>query len=169
MLQSLLETTILETAGRSVAQGLLMGQIVQLTHEGRALVDFDGAAQPVEAASALGDSAVAGVNLVGLPVLLWIDPASNSPVILGIVRDRVVADRPASEKHSKRRTTKPEALQVQVDGERLVLEAKQQIELRCGESSITLRKDGKILIKGADLVSRASRSNRIKGASVEIN
>jgi hypothetical protein len=146
-----------------------MGQIVSITAEGRALVDYAGAIQPVEAASALGDSVVAGTNLVGLPVLLWIDPATSSPVILGTVRDRVVCDRPATEKRNKRRTAKSEPLQVQVDGEQLVLEAKQQIELRCGESSITLRKDGKILIKGAELVSRASRSNRIKGASVEIN
>jgi hypothetical protein len=164
MLQSLLETTILETTGRSVAQGLVMGQIVRLTDEGRAMVDFAGAAQPVEAASACGDSVDAGVNLVGSAVLLWIDPATKAPVMLGIVRDTLQPKRKA-----KRVSPKSQPLQVRVDGERLVLEAQQQIELRCGESSITLRKDGKILIKGAELVSRASRSNRIKGASVEIN
>jgi hypothetical protein len=170
MLQSLLETALLETAGRAAATGLVMGQIVRLTDGGRALVDYAGCEGPVEAASAMTDLPVDGETLVGSPVLLWIDPVSSSPVILGVVRDRLVtSSRAAAEKRSRRRAAKSDPLQVRIDGEQVVLEAKQQIELRCGESSITLRKDGRILVKGTDLVSRAARCNRIKGASVEIN
>ena len=51
----------------------------------------------------------------------------------------------------------------------LVIEAKKNLTLKCGDGSITLRKDGKILIKGKDLVSQAKRMNRIKGGSVAIN
>ena len=51
----------------------------------------------------------------------------------------------------------------------LVLEAKKHLTLRVGEGSITIREDGKILIKGKDLVSHAQRMNRIKGGSVSIN
>lgn len=51
----------------------------------------------------------------------------------------------------------------------LVVEAKQQLTLKCGEGSITLRGDGKVLIQGKDLISRAQRTNRIKGGSVAIN
>ena len=51
----------------------------------------------------------------------------------------------------------------------IVIEAKKNLTLKCGEGSITLRKDGKILIKGKDLVSQAKRMNRIKGGSVTIN
>ena len=51
----------------------------------------------------------------------------------------------------------------------LVLEAKSSITLRVGEGSITIREDGKILIKGKDLVSHAQRMNRIKGGAVSIN
>lgn len=51
----------------------------------------------------------------------------------------------------------------------LVLEAKSCITLKCGDGSITIRDDGKILIKGKDLVSHAKRANRIKGGSVTIN
>jgi hypothetical protein len=50
----------------------------------------------------------------------------------------------------------------------LVLEAKHSLTLRVGDGSITIR-DGKILIKGKDLVSHAQRTNRIKGGSVAIN
>jgi hypothetical protein len=61
---------------------------------------------------------------------------------------------------------------VESDGEApddLVIEAKKNLTLKCGESSITIREDGKILIKGKDLVSHAQRMNRIKGGSVSIN
>jgi hypothetical protein len=51
----------------------------------------------------------------------------------------------------------------------LMLEASQELTLRVGEGSLTIRKDGKILIKGKDLVSHAQRINRIKGGSVSIN
>jgi len=51
----------------------------------------------------------------------------------------------------------------------LVIEARKNLTLKCGEGSITIRDDGKILIKGKDLVSHAQRMNRIKGGSVSIN
>ena len=51
----------------------------------------------------------------------------------------------------------------------LVLEAKEQLTLRVGDGSITLRADGKIQIKGKDLISHAQRLNRIKGGAVSIN
>ncbi len=51
----------------------------------------------------------------------------------------------------------------------LVLEAKHSLTLRVGDGSITIREDGKILIKGKDLISHAQRLNRIKGGAVQIN
>ena len=41
--------------------------------------------------------------------------------------------------------------------------------MRCGEASITLTRAGKVLIRGAYVLSRSSGANRIKGAAVEIN
>lgn len=51
----------------------------------------------------------------------------------------------------------------------LVIEAKKMVTLRVGNGSITIRDDGKILIKGSDLVSHAQRTNRIRGGAVSIN
>ena len=66
----------------------------------------------------------------------------------------------------------PEAhgpLEARVDGERVLIEGKEEIVLRCGEASITMRADGKIVIKGTHLLSRSRWTNRIKGGSVQIN
>lgn len=56
-----------------------------------------------------------------------------------------------------------------VDGERIVLTGEEEIELRCGESSITLSKEGKLVIRGAYVETRARGMNRIKGGAVQIN
>lgn len=59
--------------------------------------------------------------------------------------------------------------QLEVDGKALVLEAQEQIVLRCGKASITLTRSGKVLVQGAYLSSRSTGLNRIKGGSVQIN
>jgi len=53
--------------------------------------------------------------------------------------------------------------------EHVVIEANETLTLRCGQSSLQLRKDGKLRILGRDVLSRAKRMLRIKGASVSIN
>ncbi len=56
-----------------------------------------------------------------------------------------------------------------IDGRRVVLEAADEIVLQCGQGSLTLTADGRIVIKGVDIVSRARRTNKIKGGTVNIN
>lgn len=51
----------------------------------------------------------------------------------------------------------------------VLLEAGRSLTIRCGDGSITMREDGRILVKGKDLVSDADRVNRIRGGSVAIN
>jgi hypothetical protein len=59
--------------------------------------------------------------------------------------------------------------QVVVDGETVRVEAGQRLELRCGEARILLTEDGKIVIHGTHVVSRAVGQNMIRGGSVQIN
>jgi hypothetical protein len=56
-----------------------------------------------------------------------------------------------------------------VDGRRVELEGRDEIVLRCGPASITLRRNGRVVIRGAEVETRASGVNRIKGGSVSIN
>jgi hypothetical protein len=51
----------------------------------------------------------------------------------------------------------------------VVIEAGETLTLKCGESSVDLRKDGKLMIQGNDVLSRAKRCQRIKGGTVAIN
>lgn len=60
-------------------------------------------------------------------------------------------------------------VEADVDGKRLLVTAKEEIVLRCGKASITLTKDGKVLVQGTYVSSCSSGAHRIRGGSVQIN
>jgi hypothetical protein len=88
----------------------------------------------------------------GDEVLVWVPAAAAGAVILGRVGRSHLATPASSE-----------------PPETLTIEATRSLTLRVGDGSITIGDDGKILIKGKDLVSHAQRMNRIKGGAVAIN
>lgn len=51
----------------------------------------------------------------------------------------------------------------------VLIEALAEMVFKCGAGSLTLRKDGKIVLRGTHLLSRSSGPIRIKGGHVEIN
>lgn len=54
-------------------------------------------------------------------------------------------------------------------GVNLSLESTGSLTLKCGESSIDLRADGKIMIRGEDVLVRAKGTQRIRAGTVSIN
>lgn len=60
-------------------------------------------------------------------------------------------------------------LEALVDGKRVVIEAADEIVLQCGKASITLRRNGRVVIRGTYVETRAEGVNRVKGGSVQIN
>lgn len=59
--------------------------------------------------------------------------------------------------------------EVTIDGKRITFDAREEIELKCGKASIVLTSAGKVIIKGAYVLSHSSGENRVRGASVGIN
>lgn len=114
--------------------------------DGQASVELDGATCDALSTVRLEPALVGRTVTVAF---LEGDPAR--PVVLGVVGGAAAV---------------PVA---RVDGERVVLEANRELELRCGKASIHLTADGRVTIRGADVVSRSSGLNRIKGAAVRIN
>lgn len=58
---------------------------------------------------------------------------------------------------------------VNVEGQKVIFEAQDEMVFKCGESSITLTKSGKVLIRGKYLLNRSTGVNRIMGGSVQVN
>jgi len=55
------------------------------------------------------------------------------------------------------------------DGESVRITGEKRVELRCGKASIILEKDGRITIRGSQVTSYASGTNRIRGGAVHLN
>jgi hypothetical protein len=139
-------------ASPAAGAGIEVGTVVGLTHAGEPLVDWGGA----EARPARSLVALPALTVGRSVAVAFLHGDGSRPLILG-----VLAEPPAP--HSGTLT------RAEVDGDRLVLTAEREIVLRCGEASITLTRAGKVLIRGACIISRSSGVNSIKGASVQIN
>jgi hypothetical protein len=138
-------------------EGIVVGSLVGFD-DGVPLVDFRG--NPNGAARARIAGAISEDD-VGMDVALaFEDGEASRPLVLGRVLSGLPRGRAAPS------LKRPE---IEIDGERIVLTAERELVLRCGATSITLRRDGRVSIRGARLLSRSSGPNRIKGGSVQIN
>lgn len=132
----------------AVSTGIVRAFVMERTDDGITVVAADGSDEVVTC-DVLLSGAAPPLHAVGDEVLVWRGGADARGVVLG----RIAA---------------PRAADAAMPAE-LVIEAGERLTLRCGDGSITMRADGKVLIKGRDLVSHAQRANRIKGGSVAIN
>ena len=147
--------------------GVKSGTISRIDADGSVWVDYPGNLKgPVIArltgtmASRLGSSKDPEFP----PVMLAFeenDPVR--PVIVDVVCDKI------QETSLPMTVNRNEVDDVRIDGQTVTFEAKKEIVLRCGKSSITLTRAGKVLLRGAYLLNRSSGVNRIKGGSVQIN
>jgi hypothetical protein len=152
----------------------ILGWIAGAAADGAVLVDFEGNARgplPARSTVALDANAVLSALASRQGVVLLFergDPAL--PLIVGLVQPQagtplleLMLPEPSGEAEG-------EAPRVAtVDGERVSIEGQDEIVLRCGEASITLRRNGKVIIRGAYVETHAAGTNRIKGGSVRIN
>lgn len=57
----------------------------------------------------------------------------------------------------------------EVEGGIKVIQGKDELVLQCGKASITLRRNGKIILKGTYIETYSEGINRIKGCSIQFN
>jgi hypothetical protein len=139
--------------------GVVIGVLAGLRGTGEPLVDFDpnptGEPVPARSTAALDEGAI------GREVALMFEGGDAArPIVIGLLHEPT----------SRAAEATPSApLEVEADGERVVVSAERELVLRCGKASITLTRAGKILIRGAYVLTRSSGVNRIQGGTVEIN
>ena len=92
-------------------------------------------------------------------VLVFEAGKSDRPIITGCIRRTDCHSLPDL----------PARVELEADGERLVVSALHGLVLRCGKASISLSPEGKIVVRGTHVVSHSSGLNRIKGGSVQVN
>ncbi len=159
---------------RSLAQRLQpvasaqIGRLVGVTPEGRPLVEFNGSRQNTAAVTTVSAprSVLEAAAARGQEVVLLFENGNPArPILVGFV----TAIPPEPQRGSLGLIVDEVPEVAQVDGKRVCIEGKDEIVLRCGEASITLRRNGRLVIKGAYVESHSKGTNRIKGGSVQIN
>ncbi len=166
---STVETDLIETSAhpeeRRTQQelprpnGVVTGTLIGFRDDGRIpLVLFPG--QPGSGALAANTVLdLHGAHIGRQVILMFENGDARHPIIMGLLR----------KPHDWTLLEQPGQVEVDADGERLVVSAKEQLVLRCGKASITLTKAGKVLIQGTYVSNRSSGVMRIKGGSVQLN
>ncbi len=126
---------------------------LQGVHRGE-IIGFGADSRPMVLIPALGETPLLAMSLVPLWAgsvgrLVALTMMDDQALILGLVQ--------------------PPVPEVEADGEKLVLEARREVTLRCGKASIHLTADGRVTIRGTQVLSRSDGPNRVQGASVQLN
>ncbi len=97
-------------------------------------------------------------------VLLFEDGDPTRPLLVGLLRsaapllDALLAGPlPAAEKVAR------------IDGKRVAIEGKDEVVLQCGKASLTLRRDGKVVLRGVNVITQAEQVHKIRGGKVQVN
>lgn len=125
-------------------QGVHRAEIIGFGPDGRAQVLIPALGETPLLALSLVPVTAAAVGRAAAVAMM-----DDQPLILGLIQ--------------------PPVPEVEADGEKLILEARREITLRCGKASINLTADGRVTIRGTQVLSRSDGPNRVQGASVQLN
>jgi Domain of unknown function (DUF6484) len=144
-----------------------LGRITSVSADRQPWVDFPGNPSGPVAGLCLRGLDLDERALTGdVPVLLIFedgDPAH--PIIVGTV-EATLADMGREENGLAEMNGSRSSSD---NGRSLLISSGDEVTLLCGKSSITLTRQGRITLRGTEIVSRASGNNKIRGATVSIN
>jgi hypothetical protein len=131
--------------------GTVTGTLVGFHHSGEPLIRVPGQ-HPACGVRARTCVSLRQSDIGRTVVLAYNAPSQELPIVLGLVM-----------------SPQERSAEVEIDSKTIVLAGHETIVLRCGDASITLNRDGKVVIRGKHIVTHASGVNRIRGGSVQLN
>ena len=150
---------------------ILIGRICELSANGNPLVSYDDATQlnPVEALSTVPlDKGAIGCEVA----ISFAQNQGGVPVIMGVIArliDQVMEQTDTTKDTAPVVVAEVNTPELLIDGKKIQLSATEEISLRCGDTSITLNKNGKILVQGKHMLNRIAGSYQIKSGSIDLN
>lgn len=143
--------------------GIVIGMLSEPGENGRTMVYYPGipGGEPL---TAISTENLASQNQGAEVALGFVNGNPAMPIILGLIHKSTEQEETVANE-----ATEGQSVDVRLDGEKLTLSADKEIVLKCGKSSITLTRAGKIIVKGSYLSNHSTGVNRIKGGSVQIN
>jgi len=150
-------------AGAEPARGVTIGSLAGFDDAGSPMID-----RPDVCATHIAARSIVPLDelTIGREVALLFEAGDPTrPIVIGVLQDPQQPLREAVDAES----AAPLPIEVEADGKRIVLTGKEEVVLRCGQASIQLLSDGTIRLRGTNVLSRASATNRIRGGNVQIN
>lgn len=156
---------------RNSDTGFVTAVLTGFNSSGEALVRSDkisnNQAMPARTIIALNS------RMIGDDVLLAFESNDKTkPIVMGLLQTHSALKNVHHHNKKKENNLRlPDApdMHIKVDDECIEINAKQKIVLRCGSASITLQRDGRVVVRGTDILTRSAGLNRIKGGAVQIN
>lgn len=120
---------------------------------GNVFVDFEGKRLPVGKVYVIASSEPQPLRDSAPDVAVIVKPSEETRALEHLL-DTMLAE--LSHPNKRRQKT-------------VTIGADEELTLRCGKSSITLTKSGKVIVKGTKIVSRSLGENKIRGAQISLN
>jgi hypothetical protein len=157
----------LRSDAEEVAEGgFRLGRIVAVNTHRRVLVEIDGLSGAIVARLGLRADTTRirrAIRSRQVAILAFENGDLGFPIVVGLV------GAPAPTPVVESAALPAGVIQVDVDGKRVRLRAADEIVLECGKASVTLRRNGKIVIRGTHVETNSEGTNRIKGGQVRVN
>jgi hypothetical protein len=149
--------------------GVRVGNITEIDESGQVWIDYPGNQLGPTRARFTGSIDPRSLRRSEMTFQSFLLVFENGDPKLPIIIDVLRSVAEAAHEPSALILETPDPKDVTIDGKRVTFDAKEEIVLRCGKASITLTRAGKVLIRGAYLLSRSSGAHRIKGGSIQLN
>ena len=140
---------------QSSAGGIQLGTLLSIDELGRPLVVWGAQSSTIAARTLV---TVSKENYGQVVVLGFESGEESRPIVLGLMQ------QPQTDM-----TVRGQRVTVETGDGRVIVQAKDELELRCGEAAILLQADGRITLRGQYITSHAEAGQRIRGGSVQIN
>jgi hypothetical protein len=139
--------------------GVVIGTVVGLTGDGATpLVTYPG--QPGTAALPARATIMLRGRDIGRQAVLMFDHGDpRRPIVAGCLVNEADPGLSTVEGH----------VEIDADGKSLLVSARERIVLRCGKATLTLTKEGKLIVQGEYVSIQSAGVLRLKGGSVQIN
>ncbi|WIG93877.1 DUF6484 domain-containing protein [Myxococcus sp. SDU36] len=146
-----------------------VGWLAGASASGALLVDFEGNRSgplPARTTVALAPDVIRRASVERQGALLLFEKGDPAlPVLVGLLQ----RDSPAPLTEALLESLGTGPKEAQVDGKQVHIDAREEVTLTCGKASLTLRRNGDVILRGVNIRTEAEQVQRIKGGKVQVN